>query len=154
MRRVMTLDLTPQAGAPMQGFRAPRVEDTDQLAALMLAAYRGTIDDEGETIEDARSVVEGIFTGEHGTLLAECSAVLERDDALAVGCIVTLWKDAPLLAFSMTDPRWKRQGLSRAAIKHCINALLDAGHRNLRLVVTRGNTPAERLYERLGFRDE
>jgi hypothetical protein len=36
----------------------------------MLESYRGTIDDEGETLDDARSEVRRTFDGDYGTFLS------------------------------------------------------------------------------------
>ena len=45
----------------------------------MLDAYRGTIDDEGETLEDALAEVDRTFAGEYGEFLGAFSRVIERE---------------------------------------------------------------------------
>jgi len=150
-RRCMRIVLTPQCAAADVTARAPRPSDAAQLAHLMLDAYRGTCDDQGETINDARLEVARLFEGEYGDLIPECSEVVVREGHLVAATLVTMWKASPLIAFSMTHPECKRTGLARAGIRRCMEQLLSAGHHELRLVVTRGNTSAERLYESLGF---
>ncbi len=153
----MRIVLRPQnaTASPVADVRArtPRPSDAEQLAALMLAAYRGTCDEQGETIDDARLEVARLFEGEYGDLIPDCSEIVVRGSDLVAATLVTMWKGTPLLAFSMTHPACKRTGLARAGIGRCMESLRNTGHDELRLVVTRGNTGAERLYESLGFSD-
>jgi ribosomal protein S18 acetylase RimI-like enzyme len=52
----------------------------------------------------------------------------------------------------MTRPDAQREGLARSLMRRSIDALLDRGFERLRLIVTEGNAPAQRLYASLGFR--
>ena len=118
----------------------------------MLDAYRGSIDDDGETFVDAQSHVRAILNGEHGDPLLDCSFLALDADWPTSVTIVTLFRGEPLLAQAFTTPRWKRRGLARALISLSMNALIERGEHVLNLVVTSGNEPAERLYNELGFR--
>lgn len=131
--------------------RAPRMADARAIAELMLAAYRGTIDDEGETPEETLDVVQQLFAGEYGAMLWNISEVTERDGRLVSATICTVWEGRPFVAFAVTAPEYKGRGLARAGLMRAINRLAAAGDPVLRLVVTRGNTAAERLYDSLGF---
>jgi ribosomal protein S18 acetylase RimI-like enzyme len=120
----------------------------------MLAAYRGTIDDEGESLEDALAETRRTFAGEKGGVLWEASFVdVEGGGDLTLACaaIVVTWKDGPLLAYLMTAPAAKRRGLGERLLGHVTAALRARGDQALFLVVTSGNVPAETLYEKLGF---
>lgn len=154
MRRVMKLTLDQPLPTTDVPVRTVRADDAEALAHLMLAAYRGTIDYHDETIDDARAEVAMLFDDTQRTLLADCSFVVERDDSLASAAIIIRHDGEPLVAFSMTDPRWKRIGLARTCLTHSINALTAHGWTTLRLIVTPGNTPAERMYESMGFVDD
>jgi RimJ/RimL family protein N-acetyltransferase len=134
--------------------RAPTPADADALAALMVEAYRGTIDDEGETPNDAREVVQDLFDGDFGALQWAVSEVAERDGRLVAATLITRWENRPFVAFTMTAPGQQRQGLARAGLVRASNRLAAAGETVLRLMVTQGNTRAEALYESLGFRPE
>jgi len=155
MRRQMRLDLT-RALAPEASGPAPRRltrADAAPLAELMLEAYRGAPDDEGEGPAEARAEVDRTFDGGYGTMSWEASFAIDFDDrpAIAAATVVTFWRDVPLLAFSCTHPAAQRRGLAGRLIRESARALARAGHVRLELVVTLGNTPAERLYEKLGF---
>ena len=55
----------------------------EQLAELMLEAYRGTPDDEGETLEDAQDEIGATLVGQYGPLNLEASAAHYDGEALA-----------------------------------------------------------------------
>ncbi len=133
--------------------RAVRSEDKEGLAILLYAAYRGTIDDEGDSFADALEEIEKTFRGDYGRLLADCSFVVADGEFLASACLVTFFEphDAPLVVFLMTRPEAKRRGLAHSLLQQSMNALHDAGYSRLTLVVTEGNVEAQRLYDSIGF---
>jgi len=63
--------------------RNPRNDEKDDLAILLYAAYRGTIDDEGGTFADARAEIDRLFDGAYGRFLGDCSFVIEEGEFLA-----------------------------------------------------------------------
>lgn len=131
-------------------------DDASNLASLMLRAYRGTPDGEGESLETAVAEVRSTFEGRYGTMIWQASfAALAPGTpfALASAAVVTMWNETPLLAFSMTQPELTRRGLASRVIRSSARVLSALGYERLGLVVTRGNVPAERLYEKLGFED-
>ena len=134
--------------------RLPALADAAALSALLLEAYRGTLDDEGETPEDARRIVREIFAGAAGPMMWSVSEVTEREGRIVAAALVTLWQDLPLLAQVVTAPAWQGQGLARAGVQRVMNRLAAGDETRLRLVVTQGNVRAEALYESLGFRPE
>ena len=134
--------------------RPPTPDDAEALAVLLLDAYRGTIDDEAETLDDSRGVVAGLFGGDNGRLLWSLSEVVAREGRLVSAAMLTLWQDAPFVAFMVTAPSHQRQGLARAGLQRSLNRLAAGDEPLLRLVVTRGNRRAEALYAGMGFVEE
>jgi ribosomal protein S18 acetylase RimI-like enzyme len=149
------------AAAADAGVRPFTADDAEPLARLMLESYRGSVDDSGETLDDARQAVAALIKGEFGTVDWSASVLVEREGVIASATIVTRDRVAPppltageaFLAFSMTAPAWKRQGLARAGLTHVIELLRQRGEPRLHLVVTRTNTPAVALYRTLGFQN-
>lgn len=144
----------PLAGTPapaVAGLRAPIAVDVAELGALLFAAYRGTVDDEGESEAAARAEIEKTYAGEYGAFVPGCSRVVERDGRLVSATLITRWQGRPFVAFSVTDPACKRTGLARACMVAAMQCLRAAGETELRLVVTLANTPALSLYNSLGF---
>jgi ribosomal protein S18 acetylase RimI-like enzyme len=134
--------------------RPPVPEDADALGDLLLAAYRGTLDDEGETAEDARAIARDLLAGGSGTFLWAVSEVTVSDGRLVSATMLTIWQGLPFVAFMVTAPSHQRQGLARAGLVRAINRLAAGDETVVRLVVTQGNARAEALYESLGFRPE
>ena len=133
-------------------WRHPTPNDLTPLAELMLDAYRGTVDDEGATLEDALKETRTTLSGRYGRLQWEHSFLVEEGGEALCASLVTSFEGAPLLAFSMTRPSHKRQGLAGALILESARSLREAGHEKLLLFVTEENLPARKLYEKLGFR--
>lgn len=147
-----TVQRRPVADDPAA--RPLSLADADALGALLLEAYRGTPDDEGETLDDARRIVRELFAGAAGTPMWAVSEATEREGRIVSATLVTLWQDLPLVAQLVTAPAWQRRGLARAGLQRAINRLAAGDEVVVRLVVTQGNTRAEALYESLGFRPE
>ncbi len=65
-------------------------DDAPALAQLMLDAYRGTIDDEGETGEEALAEFNAMLDGKYGPWLADASFVVELEGRVNAACVITL----------------------------------------------------------------
>lgn len=131
--------------------RGPRPDDTGELAALMLDAYQGSVDDDGETIEDALKEVESYFAKKSGKLLLDFSYVCLIDGEIQSAVLLSLWQKTPLLAYVMTRSDWKGRGLAGRLLRLALAGLSNAGFRSAEAYVTEGNIPSERLLASLGF---
>jgi GNAT superfamily N-acetyltransferase len=131
--------------------RHPTDDDLPELARAMFEAYRGGVDDSGETIADAEGSIRTLFASGFGTPLLECSFVALDGTTIVAVTLVTVFEGRPLLAQAYTVPAWQNRGLARALIQLCENALLDRGESVLALAVTVGNLPALHLYASMGF---
>src|SRR5215467_1003844 len=115
-RYVMQLDLRSRLEQPAHAARNPRPDERERLAHLMLAAYRGATDDEGETIAEALREVDDVLVSANRPFIPEASFVIEVDAALASASLVSLFRGAPLVAHVMTHPHYKRRGLGASAL--------------------------------------
>ncbi|MBI4030431.1 MAG: GNAT family N-acetyltransferase [Proteobacteria bacterium] len=136
---------TAPSGVPV------RSEYAEAIGLLMKRAYEGTIDDEGETLDQCIQEIRDTIAGKYGPFLKDASFIACFEDRIVSASLVTMWKGKPLLAYSMTDPDCQRCGLAGSLIRMSLNALADAGISELFLVVTVGNH-AQNLYSRLGFK--
>ncbi len=128
--------------------RPPEHGDAEALAQLMLDAYRGTIDYEGETIVEAREEIAGYFGGEANL---EASRLAWQDGSLVAACLVTTHSTGALIGYVMTAAEHKNTRLATTALAHTLRALADAGHGSVRAWITDGNVPSERLFVSAGF---
>lgn len=138
----------PVIGLPV---RHPTADDAEALAVLMLDAYTGTIDfDEGDTLEVARDEAGSYFAG--NPMLEHSFVALDAGVPVAA-VLVSRYEGSPMIGYVMTAASHKGRGLGTALTTLALASMHAAGERQAHLWVTRGNTHAERIYDRLGFRD-
>lgn len=130
-----------------------QVEHAPALARLMDVAFQGTIDHEGETLAQCEREMRDTILGKYGEFVSDASNLIFNGSDAVAACLISMWKGKPLLAFSLTDPKFQRRGLSVHLIRQAIAALYRKGEPVLNLVVTEGNTPAQHLYLKVGFKD-
>jgi GNAT superfamily N-acetyltransferase len=128
--------------------------DYQSLGNLMLEAYRGTVDYDGESLEDSIGEMKGTLEGQYGSFIEPASYLIKVNGMSCAAAIFTTneKEKLPLLTFAMTHPAFKNKGMSKYLIRKGLNALLDLGYRDCFLVVTEGNQPAQSMYEKMGFR--
>jgi len=118
----------------------------------MYAAYHDTVDDEGEDESAAIAEAENTLRGTYGTIVWDASFVTVDGENFTSASVVTLHDPVvPLVAFTMTRPENQRLGLATRVLSSSLRALHQQGYAQARLVVTAENTPAVRLYTKLGF---
>ena len=156
-RLSLELSVADAAAPESPACRTVVPSDRDALARLMLDAYRGTVDYNGETLGDALKEVGSTLSGSYGRFLFDCSFVVDGGTELSSASLVTSFNsgesgERALLAFVMTAKRHQRQGMAATLVRHSAAALRGKGYTRLELVVTTDNAPAKQLYARLGFR--
>ena len=133
----------------VEGLRTIRSSDLEDLAALMLDAYRGTIDYSGQGIGEAIDAVQGWFDGEP---LLNHSFLIERDASVASAVLVMRWEARPFIGWVMTAAAAKGQGLAKKLVATSLRSLADQGHETVVFYITEGNEPSERLFASFGAR--
>ena len=113
----------------------------------MLDAYRGTIDDEGENIDDALAAVDPCLVG----ALREHSFVVSETGAVSAFSFVVVVNDLHYIDPVVVAPDRKGAGLGREMVCLCLRSLADAGVFEVGATITDGNVPSERLFLGLGF---
>ena len=152
LRMLAELDDVPVVPPPCD-VRAVTALDAPALGLLAFTAYRGTVDDEAETLDEHVAEMTATIAGRYGPWLASASRLVRPpEQPVASAVLVTWWDDLPFLAFCLTRPDAQRRGLGAALISGAARSLEASGHRQVQLAVSRAN-PAVRLYERLGFRE-
>ena len=135
----------------MPPVRPPTLADRDGLAELMLDAYRGTIDYEGETIVEAVAEVDAWFASSGHRI--EDSLVAIEAGGIVSAALLSRSDGMPVVSYLYTGAAWKGRGLAEGLLRAVMASLAASGHDRIHLWVTAGNAPAERIYERLGFVD-
>jgi GNAT superfamily N-acetyltransferase len=140
----------PKTGLP-QGINIGQLPTPEVLAPVMLAAYEGTPDYEGETLEDTISELGAVLQGKYGALITAASFAAYDGEA-PVGAIITVIEDGiPLVALVFTLSGNAGMGIASVLLSQSASALNDAGYSALSLAVNLENARAVKLYEHLGF---
>ena len=151
LRMLARLADVPPPPGPIRS-RPVRAGDGTALGLLAYAAYRGSVDDNGEPdawhVADLTSALED----EYGRLLTPVSKAVPAGNELIAAALFTWWHDLPLLAFCLTHPDHQGRGLATRLVTPAARELAAEGHEAMHLAVTETN-PARALYERLGFRE-
>lgn len=123
-------------------------DDLHPLAQLMLDAYRGTIDSEGETLQDAVDEVSSYFDD---SPLLEHSFQVRAEDGQPVSAVLVSQQDEDaFIGYVITDPEHKGRGLATEVTSRALSSLQSAGYGRVVLYITEGNKPSERVFRGLG----
>jgi ribosomal protein S18 acetylase RimI-like enzyme len=128
-----------------------------EAAAVMQAAYAGTIDAElntlYRTVEGCQLVLDTILNqGGCGRPVLEASAML-YDKGQSAGCVV-ITETAPRqghLAQVVVQPASQRHGLGRLLLHYSMSQLATRQFDTLSLIVSRANHRALSLYQTMGW---
>jgi GNAT superfamily N-acetyltransferase len=132
-------------------------DESDVLRAVRLAALADAPTAFGSTLErelafdDAEWLVRATVSS---TGHERCTYLAWHDDGRVVGVaggFVSPERDAVDLVSMWTDPAVRRTGTGRRLIDAVTGWARAAGVGRVELWVTRGNDPAQRLYESMGF---
>jgi hypothetical protein len=113
----------------------------------MLDSYIGTIDYDGEGIEEAQAEVDGFLKSEP---ILDCSWVVEDGHLLLAASLISLWERQPLVGYVMTRATAKGQGVAGSLLEKSIADLQARGWESVDAFITSGNTPSERLFVAAG----
>ena len=122
-----------------------RPDDLEGLAQLMLDAYRGTIDSDDETYEDAVSEVRSFLDDEPAL---DHSYVVEHDGSIVSAVLVQILDGDFFVAYVMTHPDRKGAHIGRRLVHHSLSRAQEC--RRAVFYITRGNEPSEALFASLG----
>lgn len=114
----------------------------------MLDAYVGTIDYEGENLQDAHDEIQSYF--EEMSPLFEHSFGVVINGEMASAVLVCLVRGQPFIAYVMTRASDRGGGLGRRVAEEALNSLARAGYGRVAFYITKGNTPSEALFGGLG----
>ena len=132
---------------PGSSCRPPSLHDRNELAHLLLDAYRETIDDEGETITEALQAIDDYLQ----RILPQYSLVAERDGSLVAMAFTVVVRGTHYIDPVATASAYKRNGIGAATVSAVLELLADDDIVEVGAVITDGNVPSERLFSRLGF---
>ncbi len=144
------IDLSGASDEPtLVSFQTRTIErdDLKDLAQLMLDAYMGTIDYEGENLQDAVDEIRSFLDGDP---MLEHSIVVEVEGRIVSGILIDNHHEGPLVRSVVTLPDFKGKGLAKAVASRTLVSLAEQGYAKLVLYITEGNLASEALFRSLG----
>jgi ribosomal protein S18 acetylase RimI-like enzyme len=142
-------------------YRLRRLAEVDpaDVVRLMARSYTGLSEArcfaaDGRLEQWAHYLGQLLATPACGRYLAEASlAVEQRDTRALVGAVVTtaISSDTAHIAQIVVDPSCRRAGVAAELVESVVDQAGEDGYSSLSLIVAEANTPARRLYARLGF---
>jgi L-amino acid N-acyltransferase YncA len=152
--RLLGIDPASLSGRPASVRHVVR-GDREAFAALLLDAYRGTVDDEGETVADALDATDEWFD----RIVWPHSFVIETEPApdthaavLQAASFVVMVDGRAYIDPVVTRAGVKRTGIGTAIVSVSLSSLLSAGVDEVGATITDGNVASEQLFAKLGFR--
>ena len=127
--------------------------DSKELAPLFHSAYHGSVDDEGETLQDWGEIIEDIKADKFGERIDDASFIICKNGELTSGIILGLENDYPYIISLVKAPTYKRQGLATKLILSASKVLKEK-YKELILYVNENNINAIDLYIKMGFVSE
>lgn len=130
--------------------RTVTVADDDALARLMERAYAGTVDEDlGGNSDGAVEVAD--WRASRALGIVSVAVVDAHDKLLAASMCSGSWDGEVWIAYVITEPAWKGQGLGTAAVAESVRLVRERCSVDVLAVVTAGNVPSERLLAAVGF---
>lgn len=150
MIRPIPADGQVSAGVEAEPVRA---DDTQEIAELLHRSFQGLPTSDGR--RELASFVEAVdrhLSGRAGSDIPDGASALVRgsDGAALAVCLVNEHRGLPTIQFLATVPEARGRGLASGLVHRAMGELVGVGDW-VKLAVTVG-TPAEGLYERLGFK--
>ncbi len=133
------------------GQRLMVASDGMAYGALLYYAYHGTVDDDGEVLQDGLDIGPGLLAEARESLVRPCSAGIWRAGQLVAAVLTITLNDDHWIDPIIVHPDCKRQGLGTHLMRWASSALHGRGVEKLRLAVTDANEPALALYHKLGY---
>jgi GNAT superfamily N-acetyltransferase len=134
-------------GALDQEARNVEADDLEGLAQLMLDSYRGTIDYDDETYEDAVTEVRSFLENDPAL---DHSYVVEADGSFVAGVLTQTRDEDIFIGYVMTRPEHKGTHIGRRLVHHALSRANADGYRRAVFYITQGNGPSEALFASLG----
>ena len=151
-RMTMHRALGVEKSAPDRAARHVTPGDVREVGKLLNAAYRGTVDDEGEDLEVWTRHARDVLSGQYGKFLVAASYLYPAAPPYQSATLVI--ESAPgcaVLGQVVTHPLFANRGLARRLITSALAPLAGMGYKDWFLEVTLANLHAVRLYRSLGF---
>ena len=147
----MICNLKQQEQKKNYTFEKIKMDDLEDMSAMMFEAFQNTDDYDGETIEELKEELNSVMCSTFGSFLPEASFQIRQNNDLAAVILISFYKGRPFISELFTSKKYLKLGMASALLKQSINSLLNLGYEDLVLHVHPQNEGAIILYKKIGF---
>ncbi len=123
------------------------------IAETMYRAYKGGVDDEGETEKDYQQEIALMKDGLYGDWIPQASLVRLEDGEVIAGLFFCDFKGEPTLTYHFSLPEHQQRGHAKGLFHRAETILEKMGYDELYLYLSMENVPAYNMYDSLGFEE-
>jgi len=123
----------------------------DEVAELFYKSYKNSSDDEGESIEDWKSILNDFMNGNYGVIIKDLCELLYIQGNIASGIVAALDEGELYIVTLAVLPEYRGKNLSLNLLSRLSMKAQEKGYEKIVLYVTDSNIPAINIYNKAGF---
>ena len=123
----------------------------DEVAELFYKSYKNSSDDEGESIEDWKSILNDLMNGKYGVIIKDLCELLYVQGNIAGGIVAALDEGELYIVTLAVLPEYRGKNLSLNLLSRLLMKAQEKGYEKIVLYVTDSNIPAINIYNKAGF---
>ena len=123
----------------------------DEVAELFYKSYKNSSDDEGESIEDWKSILNDFINGKYGVIIKDLCELLYIQGNIAGGIAAALDEGELYIVTLAVLPEYRGKNLSLNLLSRLLMKAQEKRYEKIVLYVTDSNIPAINIYNKAGF---
>ena len=124
---------------------------SDEVAELFYKSYKNSSDDEGESIEDWKSILNDFMNGNYGVIIKDLCELLYIQGNIAGGIVTALDEEELYIVTLAVLPEYRGKNLSINLLSRLLMKAQEKEYQKIVLYVTDSNIPAINIYNKAGF---
>lgn len=124
---------------------------SDEVAELFYKSYKNSSDDEGESIEDWKSILNDLMNGKYGVIIKDLCELLYIEGNITGGIVAALDEGELYIVTLAVLPEYRGKNLSLNLLSRLLMKAQEKGYEKIVLYVTDSNISAINIYNKAGF---
>lgn len=124
---------------------------SDEVAELFYKSYKNSSDDEGESIEDWKLILNDFMNGNYGVIIKDLCELLYIQGNIAGGIVTALDEEELYIVTLAVLPEYRGKNLSINLLSRLLMKAQEKEYQKIVLYVTDSNIPAINIYNKAGF---
>ena len=123
----------------------------DEVAELFYKSYKNSSDDEGESIEDWKLILNDFMNGKYGVIIKDLCELLYIQGNIVGGIVAALDEEELYIVTLAVLPEYRGKNLSLNLLSRLLMKAQEKGYEKIVLYVTDSNILAINIYNKAGF---